>query len=125
MIATTANDARVQNLMATANASSASTLLGSKPGAAASPQKLRAQAEDFESVFVSTMFQSMFTGIEGDGPMGTTAGVGPWRSFLTQEYAKNFVKAGGLGLADSVYKSLLAQQEAKTKPSVSQQGLQP
>ena len=54
-------------------------------------------------------------GIEGDGPFGNSTGVGPWRSFLTEEYAKNFVKRGGIGIADSVYKSLLTMQEARAK----------
>ena len=32
---------------------------------------------------------------------------------MTEEYAKSFVKAGGIGIADSVYKSLLTLQEAR------------
>jgi flagellar protein FlgJ len=36
-----------------------------------------------------------------------------WRSFLTDEYSKSFAKAGGVGIADQVYRSLLAQQEIK------------
>jgi peptidoglycan hydrolase FlgJ len=78
-------------------------------------EHLRSQAEGFEASFLSTMFQSMFTSIEGDGPLGQGAGVTPWRSFLTQEYANNFVKAGGIGLSDDIYRSLLAQQEARSK----------
>jgi Rod binding domain-containing protein len=77
--------------------------------------RVRAQAEDFESVFLSTMFQSMFTGIEGDGPMGSTTGVAPWRSFITQEYAKSFTQKGGIGLTDQVYRELLARQEARAR----------
>ena len=77
--------------------------------------KARAQSQDFEAAFLSSMFQNMFTGIEGDGPMGKTTGIAPWRSFLTQEYAKSFVKSGGIGLADHVYRSLIAQQEARAK----------
>jgi Rod binding domain-containing protein len=57
----------------------------------------------------------MYAGLEGDGPFGNSTGVGPWRSFLTEEYAKNFVKRGGIGIADSVYKSLLTMQEARAK----------
>jgi Rod binding domain-containing protein len=76
-------------------------------------ERLRAQAQDFEVQFVNTMFQQMYAGIQGDGPFGNSTGVAPWRSFLTEEYAKNFVKAGGIGIADSVYKSLLALQEAR------------
>ncbi len=74
---------------------------------------LWAQAQDFEVQFVNSMFQHMYTGIEGDGPFGNSAGVGPWRSFLTEEYAKNFVSSGGIGIAREVYKSLLAHQEAR------------
>lgn len=93
-----------------------------KPGAtigahpmASRNDRLRAQAQDFEVQFVNTMFQQMYSGIQGDGPFGNSTGVGPWRSFLTEEYAKNFVKSGGIGIADTVYKSLLALQEARPK----------
>jgi Rod binding domain-containing protein len=77
--------------------------------------RLRAQSQDFEVQFVNSMFQQMYAGLEGDGPFGNSTGVGPWRSFLTEEYAKNFVKRGGIGIADSVYKSLLTMQEARAK----------
>jgi Rod binding domain-containing protein len=69
-------------------------------------------ARDFEAVFLNQMFQHMFTGIDGDGPFGGGVGVGLWRSFLTEQYAKSFAKAGGIGLANHVYRSLLAHQEA-------------
>lgn len=84
--------------------------------------KARAQAQDFEAVFLNTMMQSMFTGIGNDGPMGNSPSTGVWRSFLVDEYAKSFAKAGGVGLADQVYATLLGQQEARpatpTKASV-------
>jgi Rod binding domain-containing protein len=76
--------------------------------------KMRAQAQNFESTFISSMMQHMFTGIGNDGPLGNGPSVGPWRSLLTDQYAKSFVKAGGLGLANQVYKSMLARQSAKT-----------
>jgi Rod binding domain-containing protein len=82
---------------------------------AAGAARLRAQAQDFEVQFVNSMFQHMYAGIEGDGPFGNSTGVAPWRSFLTEEYAKNFVKSGGIGIADTVYKSLLALQEARPR----------
>ena len=77
--------------------------------------KARAQAEDFEAVFLNSMFSEMMTGIDGDGPFGGGTGIGVWRSFLTEEYAKSFARAGGIGLADDVYSSLLQQQEASLK----------
>jgi Rod binding domain-containing protein len=69
-------------------------------------------AQDFEGVFLNQMFQHMFTGIDGEGPFGGGVGVSIWRSFLTEQYAKSFAKAGGIGLADNVYRSLMAHQEA-------------
>jgi flagellar protein FlgJ len=75
--------------------------------------KARANAVDFEAMFLSTMFSHMFTSTDGEGPFGGGGAGGVWRSFLSDEYAKSFAKAGGIGLADSVYRSLLAQQEAR------------
>jgi flagellar protein FlgJ len=75
----------------------------------------RQTAQDFEAVFLNSMFQQMFTAIDGDGPFGGRAGIGVWRSFLTDEYAKSFAKAGGIGIADHVYPTVLAQQEARTR----------
>ncbi len=77
--------------------------------------KARAQATDFEAVFLNSMFGQMFTGIDGDGPLGGNGAAGVWRSFLTDEYSKSFAKAGGIGIADHVYRALLAQQEARSK----------
>jgi peptidoglycan hydrolase FlgJ len=86
-----------------------------KAGASTPHEKARTAAQDFEAVFLNTMLSEMFTGIGKEGPMGGGAGVGVWRSFLTDEYAKTFARSGGIGIADHVYKSLLATQEAAAK----------
>jgi peptidoglycan hydrolase FlgJ len=78
-----------------------------------SQTKARAAAQDFEAVFLNSMFEHMFTGMEGDGPFGGSGAAGVWRSFLTQEYSKTIAKAGGIGIADHVYRSLMAHQEAR------------
>ena len=80
---------------------------------AASLAKAKTSAQDFESVFLNSMFQHMFSGVTGEGPMGGNGASGTWRSFLTEQYAKTVTKAGGIGIADQVYKSLIAQQEAR------------
>ena len=86
-----------------------------------SPQaRMHAQAQNFESAFLNSMFQHMYDGVGGDGPFGNSQGVGPWRSFLTDQYAKSFVKAGGIGIANAVYKQMLARQQGQQ-----QQPLQP
>jgi Rod binding domain-containing protein len=76
--------------------------------------KAFAAAQDFEAVFLSSMFQQMFTGIDGEGPFGGGPGIGVWRSFLTDQFAKSFAKAGGVGIAAHVYDTLLQHQGART-----------
>jgi Rod binding domain-containing protein len=99
-------------------ASIAASLATASP--AAKPQvdpraRAREQAVEFEAVFLNNMFSQMFTGIDGEGPFGGGGKAGVWRSFLTEEYSKSFAKAGGIGIADHVYRSLLNQQEVGTR----------
>ena len=77
--------------------------------------RARAAAEDFEAVFLNSMFSQMFTNVDGEGPFGGSQAIGVWRSFLTDEYAKTLAKRGGIGVADEVYRTLLAQQEARSR----------
>jgi Rod binding domain-containing protein len=91
----------------------ATAALAGRPDlAAAKAAKAKATAQDFEAVFLNTMFQQMFAGV-GNGPFSGGHGAQVWRSFLTDEYAKSFVKAGGVGIAPQVERELLAQQEVR------------
>ena len=81
------------------------------PAAAA---KARASAQDFEAVFLNSMFSHMFAHVN-EGPYSGGEAANTWRSFLTEEYSKNFAKAGGVGIADHVYNQLIAVQEASVK----------
>jgi peptidoglycan hydrolase FlgJ len=76
-------------------------------------QKAKGSAQDFESVFLNSMFQQMFSDVKGDGPFGSTSGTGPWRSMLTEEYAKGISKSGGVGISDAVFRTLIMQQAAR------------
>jgi peptidoglycan hydrolase FlgJ len=86
------------------------------PASATGGKKVNARAwaaaQNFEASFLGSTFENMFTDIDGEGPFGGGQATGIWRSFLTQEYAKIFAKAGGIGLADPVYRALIAHQEA-------------
>jgi peptidoglycan hydrolase FlgJ len=82
-----------------------------KPKPTGNQAKAHAAAQDFEAVFLNSMFEQMYTGIDGDGPFGGKGAAGVWRSFMTQEFAKSFAKAGGIGIAGEVYQTLLNQQE--------------
>jgi flagellar protein FlgJ len=79
--------------------------------------KARQAAEDFEAVYLNTMFGQMFTAMDGDGPFGGGKALGVWRSFLTDEYAKSFAKNGGIGIASEVYRTLMNQQERRAEPA--------
>jgi Rod binding domain-containing protein len=84
--------------------------------------KAKATATDFEAMFLNSMFAQMTSGLKGDGPFGDTPSTGVWRSMLTEQYSKNFAKAGGVGISNSVFRELILQQ-AKTPSQV--QGIQP
>ena len=73
-------------------------------------KKTRAKAEEFEAMFLNSMFSQMTTGVKGDGPFGDTTGTGVWRSMLTDEYSKSFSKSGGIGISNDVFRSLILQQ---------------
>jgi flagellar protein FlgJ len=76
--------------------------------------KAKTASEKFEAMFINSMFQQMFTGIDGDGPFGGKGALKVWRSFLTDQYAKTFAKSGGFGIAAHVYDQLLKQQGASS-----------
>jgi peptidoglycan hydrolase FlgJ len=99
-------------ISADVKALAAAASAGAKP-ALDSKAKARANSVEFESMFLNSMFSQMFTAIDGDGPFGGGGSAGVWRSFLTDEYAKSFAKAGGIGMADHVYRALIAQQGAR------------
>ena len=61
-------------------------------------------------MFLNSMFQQMFTGVDGIGPFGGSGALKVWRSFLTDEYAKTFARSGGVGIAAHVYDQLLKHQ---------------
>jgi Rod binding domain-containing protein len=81
-----------------------------------SPQaqaKAKTQATDFEAMFLNQMFSQMTAGLKGDGPFGDTEGTGVWRSMLTEQYSKSFAQAGGVGISNEVYRSLILQQASR------------
>ncbi len=76
--------------------------------------KAKAAAQQFEAMFLNTMFQQMYAGVDGEGPFGGSGALKIWRSMLTDQYAKSFAKNGGIGIASHVYDALLKQQGLKS-----------
>lgn len=74
-------------------------------------QRAWSQAQNFEQVFLNTMFSQMFTGIGTESPLGGKQSEA-WRGMLVDEYAKSVTGQGGIGLANHVYRELIGAQEA-------------
>ena len=89
-----------------------------------SPQvqaKAKATAQDFEAVYLNSMFSQMTSGLNGEGPFGNTPGTGIWRSMLTEQFSKSFAKAGGVGISNDVYRTLILQQASRTSQTQGKQ----
>lgn len=71
----------------------------------------RKAAEEFEGFFISQFLEEMFRGIKTDGPFGGGQAENIYRSLMVQEYGKSIAANGGLGIADSVYRSIIELQE--------------
>lgn len=80
--------------------------------AAQGHKQARKIAEDFEAVFLNQMLQPMFEGIKSEAPFGGGNSEAMWRSMQIEEYGKSITKAGGIGIADAVYKEIIKLQEA-------------
>ena len=68
-------------------------------------------AQDFESVFISQMLQPLFQNLGAEKPFGGGSSEAMWRSMQVDEYGKAISKAGGIGIADAVFREILKMQE--------------
>ena len=71
----------------------------------------RETAEDFEALFISQMLNNMTAGLETDKTFGGGEAEKIFKSMLNDEYAKSMSRQGGIGIADIVYREILALQE--------------
>lgn len=76
-------------------------------------QQARAVASDFEAVFLASMLETMFAGVDAQPPFGGGSSEKTYRSLLVTEYAKAIAQRGGLGIADHVYREILRAQEGR------------
>ena len=75
--------------------------------------KAKSASGEFEAMFLNSMFEQMNTKVDGEGPFGGSGAQKVWRSFLTNQYAQMYAKAGGVGIANHVYDELLKMQGVK------------
>lgn len=81
---------------------------GQKPGEHKDP-RLMEVANRLEASFLAEMLKASGVG-EARESFGGGAGEEQFSSFLVQEYAEATVRAGGLGLAESIYRSLIREE---------------
>lgn len=67
-------------------------------------QKLRAAAEALEGAFLTQMLKAA---PQGAGSFGGGVGEEQFASFLQEAQAKQLVKAGGVGLSESLFNALM------------------
>jgi len=82
-----------------------------RPQKGASPAETRKVAEDFEALFIGQMLKFAYAGVKVDPTFGGGHGEEMFRSVLLDEYGKSISRAGGVGIADQVYRELMRTQE--------------
>jgi|HigsolmetaAR206D_1030411.scaffolds.fasta_scaffold01106_14 Rod binding protein len=76
-------------------------------------QRARRVAQQFEEVMLAHAFEAMMKGVRTPGLAGGSQAESMWRTFLVQEQARAAVQAGGIGLADRVYREMTGAIESK------------
>ena len=72
-------------------------------------------ARDFEAVFISQMFEQMWSSVPTDGPFGGGSGERVFRSLMIQGIGKQIADQGGVGLAAAVKREMIAMQERRAQ----------
>ncbi len=87
-----------------------------RPPQSADPVKIAKAAKDFEAMAIGQLLQPMFDTVQAtkDG-FGGGSGEEAWKPMLVQEFAKQIVGHGGLGLAKPVYDAMLSMQKSSSK----------
>lgn len=73
--------------------------------------EIRAVAQNYEAVYLNTMLQEMYSGLETDGMFGGGTSEDIFRSMQIDEYAKSIAKSGQTPLADQIAMELVRLQE--------------
>ncbi len=72
--------------------------------------KIKETAQNFEASFLSVMLNEMFKDVNTSGPFNGGQGEQMFKSFFSDAVAKQVVKSGGIGVADTVAKEMLKLQ---------------
>lgn len=81
--------------------------------------KLRKACQEMEGVFLNMLLKSMRSTIPKADLGGSTLQQDTMQSMFDMEMTRNMASAGGVGLADMMYRNLTRQSRAATTPSLS------
>lgn len=107
----------LQNIAAlgqTARASASLSAMQDRMAAVArtpNQEKAWAAAQDFEAMFVAQVMEQMTAELPVDGYFGGGHGEQIYRGLLNEQYSKAIAARGGVGIADSIYRVLIGEQE--------------
>ncbi len=82
------------------------TKTGKVANTAKDDAKLKATCKDFESMFLNYMYTQMRETVPENTLYGSSSGEKIMQSMLDTELTKNMANAGGIGIANMIYKQL-------------------
>ena len=74
-------------------------------------EKIDKTAKEFEAQFISQMLSSMFSTRDLKAGLGGSEAEETFQTFMVQEYGHIISRAGGIGVADQIKRSMLQLQE--------------
>ncbi len=78
-------------------------------------QKAWSAAQDFEAMALNQFLAPMFDTVDlSSGPFGGGDGEQQWKPMLIDAMAKKIAHAGGLGIAQPVFRQMIQMQEARS-----------
>ena len=99
-------------MAAQASYAAAQGLSGASPtGQGKDLAAIKKSSEEFEAVYLSQMFNHMFSGIKSDAMFGGGHGEEMFQSMMIDDYSKQIVKHGGIGIASAVMRTMISEQE--------------
>ncbi len=82
----------------------------------ASVQKAWKAAQDFEAMALNEFLKPMFDTVDlAASPLGGGQAETAWKPMLIDSLAKQIAHAGGLGIAQPVFRQMLHMQESSTR----------
>jgi len=86
-----------------------------KPRSVDKDAKLKEACREMESVFLNILLQQMRRTVPKEGLLEQSSGEETMQSMLDSEVTKNMAKAGGMGLADMLYRQLAERTNMTNK----------